>query len=133
MYPKTIKLAAILFVLSVVAAVISSYIDYQNTPQQAARHVVMFVALVFVVPYAILFSYILKRRNWARIVWLLVFVLGTLLMIFNPHQAQYSHVSLRYFANFQVLLQVVMTVLLFLPPSNRWFRHRETHPAGKGE
>lgn len=127
MYPKTIKLAVILFVLSLIAAAISAYIDYQNTAQ-AARQVVLVISFVFIVPYVILFAYILKRRHWARVIWLLIFVLGTLLMIVNPHQARYAHVSLRYFATLQALLQVVITVLLFLPPSNRWFRQRAEMP-----
>ena len=132
MYPKTIKIAAVLFVLSIIAAAISAYIDYQSTQQAAERQVIMFIALVFLVPYVILFSYMMKKRNWARIVWLTIFVLGTLLRIFNPHQVQYAHVSLRYFATLQALLQVMITVLLFLPPSNRWFRQRDVDSSNPG-
>lgn len=122
MFPKTIRYATVLFILSIIAALISGYIDYQNTPQAFARQVILVMLLAFVVPSSIIFGYILKRRNWARITWLVIFVLGSVLMQLNHHQAHYVHVSLRYFAMLQVLLQIAITLLLFLPPSNSWFR-----------
>lgn len=128
MLPKTIRYATILFILSIIAALISAYIDYQNTPQAFARQVILFMVLVFVVPSAIIFAYILRRRNWARITWLVIFVLGSVLMLLNHHQAHYVHMSLRYFAMLQVLLQIAITLLLFLPPSNSWFRQTGFQP-----
>lgn len=125
MYPRTIKLAAILFVLSIILAVISTYIDFQHDPKVMSRQILLLMVAIFLAPYCLIFFYIMLRRNWARILWLIVFLLGSALMLFNQHPIHYNHVSLKYFSMFQALLQVGITILLFLPGSNTWFKHRD--------
>jgi len=125
MYPKTIKIAAALFVLSIIMAVISTYIDYQHEPEAMSRQILLLMVAIFLAPYCLIFFYIMLRRNWARILWLIVFLLGSALMFYNQHPVHYNHVSLKYFSMFQALLQLLITVLLFLPESGKWFKARD--------
>ena len=125
MYPNTIKFAAILFAVFILATVISTYIDFHHDPDVMSRQILLIMMAIFLAPSCLIFLYIMLRRNWARMLWLLAFVVGTVLMLFNQHQVHYNHVSLRYFAMLQELLQVAITVLLFLPASNHWFKRSD--------
>jgi len=127
MHPGTIKLALIIFIISIVAAISSTIIYVYFEPQTVPSTALVVLSAIFILPYLILFNYIYKRKNWARYLWLLVFVLGNIMM-FGGHghaPTEYHYTLLKYFSYLQTLLQALITILLFLPASNRWFKIKE--------
>ncbi|MEY4563377.1 MAG: hypothetical protein RLZZ618_2654 [Pseudomonadota bacterium] len=67
-----------------------------------------------------------KGKNWARVTFLLLFLLGLLGLVMMPEQLlQGGALSMAVMA-IQSGLQLVAIVLLYLPGSNAWFR-------GKGQ
>lgn len=76
-----------------------------------------------------LFIYkIFNRRNWARIIYLLFFILGVLLAIrsyvrlfFHPAELNYP-VVMGYLGLACILIELVALALLFSGPGNLWFK-----------
>ncbi len=87
--------------------------------------VVSLVVLLIIVGAQLLFIFMLGQgRNWARIIYLALFVLGVAAMIF----ALFSGAALGGGAlldALQTLLQLVALVLLFTPEASLWFRERK--------
>jgi len=125
MYPVTIKIALILFILSILAAISSTVIYVYVEPQTVPSPALIAISAIFILPYLILFNYIYKRKNWARYVWLGIFVLGNIMTLGGHAPMNYHYSVMSYFSYLQTLLQAVITVLLFLPASSRWFNQPE--------
>jgi len=76
-----------------------------------------------------LFIYkIFNRRNWARIIYLLFFILGVLLAIrnyirlfFHPTELNYP-VAVGYLGLACILVELAALTLLFFGPGNLWFK-----------
>lgn len=126
MHPQTIKIALIIFIISIVAAITSTIIYVYFEPQTVPSPALVVLSAIFILPYLILFNYIYKRKNWARYLWLLIFVLGNIMTLSGHAPTDYHYTILKSFSYLQTLLQAVITVLLFLPASNRWFKQEET-------
>lgn len=126
MPPRTIKIALVTFVISIVAAITSTIIYVYFEPQAVPSPALIVLSAIFILPYLILFNYIYKRRNWARYLWLVIFVLGNIMTFSGHAPTDYHYAVLKYFSYLQTLLQAAITVLLFLPESSRWFKHKET-------
>ena len=66
-----------------------------------------------------------RRRNWVRVVYLVVFVL---LMVLSAPElwGEWGRVSLllAFTQGLGLALQIAALVLLFRPSSNAWFRHK---------
>ncbi len=126
MHPGTIKIALITFIISILAAISSTIIYVYFEPQTVPSTALIVLSAIFILPYLILFNYIYKRKNWARYLWLLIFVLGNIMTLSGHAPTDYHIAVLKYFSYLQTLLQAVITVLLFLPASNRWFKTKES-------
>jgi hypothetical protein len=62
-----------------------------------------------------------KRKNWARISYLLIFSTGTLIYIFSiPYLYGYTMVSVDFL---EIVIQISALVLLFNKSSSKWFKH----------
>ena len=130
MQPKTIKIALIVFIISMLAAITSTIIYIYIEPQLETSPNLIVLSAIFILPYLILFNYIYKRKNWARYLWLIIFVLGNIMIRGGHAPANYHYNFMAYFSYLQTVLQLVITILLFLPASNRWFKSSEQ---GAGE
>lgn len=126
MYPGTIRIALITFIVSIAAAIVSTVIYVYFEPQTVPSLPLIVLSAIFILPYLILFYYIYRRKNWARYLWLVIFVLGNVMTFSGHAPADYHYAVLKYFSYLQTLLQAVITVLLFLPASGRWFKNPET-------
>lgn len=122
MHPRTIKIALILFVISIMTAISSTIFYIYVEPQAESSVNLIVLSAIFILPYLILFNYIYKRKNWARYLWLIIFVLGNVLIRGGHAPTNYHYDFLAYFSYVQTLLQLVITILLFLPASNRWYK-----------
>jgi threonine/homoserine efflux transporter RhtA len=62
------------------------------------------------------------RRNWARVTWIVVTVMGTLVVLSSPQRV--TQLSLLGKANFmlQTGLQWATVALLLTPSARRWFK-----------
>jgi len=100
----------------------STIINVYFEPQTVASPALIVLSAMFILPYLIMFNYIMKRKNWARYLWLVIFVLGNLMTLSGHAPTNYHYRVLAYFSYVQTLLQAVITVSLFLPASNRWFK-----------
>jgi len=80
------------------------------------------IGLLFLTPLVWLTWKIAARRNWARVTWIVVTVMGTLFVLRSPQRV--IHLSLLGQANFmlQTGLQWTTVTLLLTPSARRWFK-----------
>jgi hypothetical protein len=122
--PRNVKLAIILFALVISVATLSlfsnlifsdSYAFKEKTP----NYLISFVLFIF------LAFHINARRNWARILYIVLLVIG---MIDIPsHIIRLVSVNKlsALFLTIQTLLEVSIAVALLTKSSNRWFKARK--------
>jgi hypothetical protein len=87
------------------------------------------VALLILIVFLTIFFYLIRKisagRNWARLVLLVLVLLGTPFAI-PAYIAEVSrNVVPGTLSIIIIILQVIATVLLFLKNSNRWFRSHQ--------
>jgi hypothetical protein len=82
----------------------------------------LLITLAFLSLWFYLIRKIAAGRDWARIVLLVLVILGTPFAI--PYYIAEARVNVvpGALSIVIVILQLVATVLLFTPPANRWFR-----------
>lgn len=120
--PQIIKNAVLMLWISLGLGVVRSAWEI---PAQAAQSSVGFV--VFVMVFTLLFiglfiSMIDKGKNWARITFLVLFILGVPLSILSLLQSlSYAPIS-GLIGISQVVLQTTAVVFLFMKESSTWFR-----------
>ncbi len=83
---------------------------------------VRLIALLFFVPFAWLTFKIAARRNWARITFVVLVIIGTTFYLSQPERM--VRLSWLDKVNFTVQtgLQLTGVVLLLLPSARRWFK-----------
>jgi hypothetical protein len=133
MYPNTIKAAFVLFFVSTIAAIISMSIDIYFAPPVLSKQAMAAFSGIAMSIFLLNVYYIYKGRNWARILWLLLLAGGIAVALLNgaPPPPHYISVYYCYFESFQIVLQTVITILLFHPDSNAWFAHRASGTRGE--
>ena len=123
MYPKTIDIAIKVFFIAILVGVISSYFNIANAPANLSKTAMTIFSVILFSLYGLLFLFISKRKNWARFVWVILYI-GGLAMTFSASESiTYNHVAVEYLYYVQTLLQAVLTILLFSPTSNAWFKN----------
>ena len=117
--PVQVKIAAILLILCTGFGII--YLASRAHLDKPFTYIVL--AVLASIPLLITWQ-IFVGKNWAR--WLfLVLVILTLFRIPAIIEQLQAHSSFQnWFYCFQTLMQVVCMVLLYLPPSNEWFKKR---------
>ncbi|MEJ2501444.1 MAG: hypothetical protein P8Y65_10070 [Campylobacterales bacterium] len=133
MYPNTIKAAFVLFLVSIIAAFISMSIDIYFAPPVLSKQTMAVFSLIAMSIFLLNVYYIYKGRNWARILWLVLLVAGIAVALLNGAPPPPHHISIYYcyFESFQIVLQTVITILLFLPDSNAWFAQHASKTPGE--
>jgi hypothetical protein len=121
--PAAVRVAVWLLWVSLAVAVVSSAVRIKGSTEQAALN----YALGLLISNAVLSIWlnlkIAAGRNWARIVWMVWFLLGASLTaaMFLTVLKQYTWNPL---ARVQGLLQIVIFVLLLTPSAARWFKRK---------
>jgi hypothetical protein len=123
--PREVSRALQVITLSLVIGLITSL--FQLTQKVSGRPMIL-AALIVVVFFGfgfLLISRIAARRNWARIVWLVLIVFGLPFAIPSNLQEIRRNVLSGIFSVIVTLLQLIGTYLLFTKNSNLWFRTRK--------
>jgi len=93
----------------------------------AAPMAIVVGTVVFVIGVlAVLLVFMGMRMNWARIVYLLLFIVGLPSGAKGIVHALDTDALVGAISIVQIALQIIALVLLFMPESNAWFRNRET-------
>ena len=131
--PKIVNYAVILFVASLMVGPIEILLDLDKILLAlvflkwiGVSFEAMALTLVITVSIIIFFIYkISVGRNWARITYTVLFLLGIYPYILL-WPAEYSRNILLFIISItQTLFQVGGTILLFLPESNNWFKEKK--------
>lgn len=97
--------------------------------QHGEEHTIVFwvavaAAIVIVVSVSFLIAMIARGRNWARILYLAFYLIGTPSFLMSIGSAFGESLQIAIGSVASNLLQVAALVVLFLPVSNAWFRAR---------
>ena len=119
--PLAVKVATILLLLGVAVASVSVASNIANAPPHYSRTFMIGYGLARIAIVLLMIYLIYKGKNWARIVYA-VLGIGTLAVGFggpNPAGTHHGFVAVNHWGG--LALTAVVLVMLFLPPSNRWF------------
>ena len=111
--------------LSLGIGIVKSLLDFSHLSSKTSA---VFTLSVLIFTFAFLIFLIIKisgGRNWARIVFLIFFLLGVPLAIPLYLEEFRKNVFLGSLSSIQVILQVAALILLFMKNSNLWFRTRK--------
>jgi hypothetical protein len=125
--PTVVAKAVALLYLSLLIGFIAAVVRVANFAKLLARQelfVAIGVGVIFFGLYLLLVRKISERRNWARIVYLVLVLIGLPFVILSDI-AELKGSLLSGSVNIILLiLQLAGTALLFTSNSNRWFRSR---------
>ena len=122
MYPSTIKYAIYLMIASVIFSLIAAYFNVAYAPAHLSKNVIIISIMVMLFIYIINFVLIVKRKNWARYVWLALYIIGLLSYSNAIEILKLQHIVVQINYYFQAILQLALTTLCFLPVTNAWFK-----------
>lgn len=127
--PMTIKLATVLLLLGAAAAAVSVSLNIVNAPPTYSRQFMVGYGVVRVAMVLLMIYMLYLGKNWARIVYAVLGVLSLAAGFSGPNPAGVHHefVALNHW--FGLVITAVVLVMLFLPPSNRWFALGKAHEA----
>lgn len=119
--PGKTVLAVRLLWLSLLLALPSFYLSVERSPSGAATTIAVIFQLVIFALVAYLNVSILRCRNWARIVSLVLTILGLLFVALVPNPPDITVVE-RLIAGLSSILDLAAMYLLFTEPSSVWFK-----------
>jgi hypothetical protein len=94
------------------------------------------IGLLVLAPWPWLVLKIAAGRNWARLTWIVIVSLGTLVTLISPERVIRLDPLGRASFTIQTTLQLVVFVLLLSPRARRWFKPpdspRSGDPVGRG-
>jgi hypothetical protein len=124
--PTTVRVAVWLLWVTLAVSVVSSAVRIKGATVPAAMNYALGLLIFNAVLSIWLYLKIAAGRNWARIVWMVWFLLGATLTaaMFLTVLKQYSWNAL---ARIQGLLQIVVFVLLLTPSAARWFKRKRNN------
>ena len=123
--PGEVTLAVRLLWLSIAIGSLTSGLRVAGLVSGASLVVALLIAIVIFGFYLFLVSRISAGRNWARIVFLVFFLIGLPFSILNNLAELRKSVLFGSISILIAVIQVVATYLLFTKNSNRWFRQRQ--------
>lgn len=119
--PREVSLAAKLFWISLAAGVVNLALQFDYLKSQASPGFIAGVGLVTIAVTALLIYFISTGRNWARISFLVLFLVGVIpgipeLLATLDRSLLSGLVSLG-----QWVLQIAALYLVFVGPGAKWF------------
>jgi len=123
--PVEITRATQLLYATLGIGMVKSSIDFFRISSETS---VAFTLITLIFTFAFLFFLIIKiagGRNWARIVFLIFFLLGIPLAIPIVLDEVKRNLFLGSLSFIQIILQVIALALMFMKNSNLWFKTRK--------
>src|SRR3989344_5512746 len=120
--PAIISNAVKLLYVTLGIGVLRAVLEFQTLVQQAP---VIFILFVWLVVFGLMWFLIHKigsRRNWARITFLILFIVGVPFSVLPLLQSLSATPVSGLIGILQLVGQVVALVMLFQGTSNAWFR-----------
>jgi len=129
--PRSVLIAVGLYCTGLIASPVIGWLDPRAFPttspelEAAARAGLSFgvalgVAIFLLI--AVLLYKIYWRRHWARVALLIVTALGVAAYAPDFLESKTSAPLIAALDTIVVVLEVIAVILLFMPPSNRWFK-----------
>lgn len=125
--PIEVTRAVQLLYASLGVGIVKSVVDFAHLSSEVH---LMFILFVMILTFALLFFFIWKisdGRNWARIVFLILFLLGLPMSIPIYLEEIGRNLFLAILTSIQIIIQIVAIYLMFMKNSNPWFRVRKVH------
>ena len=120
--PKKVRTAVTILYITLGIGIARAVIEAATNAELAGVGFLMFVTLTVFAFMVFLFIMIGRGRNWARITFLVLFLLGLLPSIFPLIRSFALSPVSGVLGSAQVLLQIVALVLLFRQESSAWFK-----------
>lgn len=123
--PVEVTRAVQLLYASLGIGLVKSIVDFGRISSQSSVGLTLFIMLV---TFGLLFFFIWKisdGRNWARIVFLVLFLLGLPFSVPLYLEEFGRNIFLGSLSVIQVLIQLIATYLMFKKSSSLWFRARK--------
>ncbi len=121
--PAEVANAIRLIYAGVAVGIINTIADFTYLASLASTKLLIF-QMTFTYAIIILLAFkISLGRNWARIIFLIVFLFGLPAAVPSLISHFSRSPSAGWLMLLTILLQMTATVLLFLKPSNSWFKH----------
>lgn len=115
---RAVQLLTSALVLGLIASTVRLWSQVSGTT--------LLLALLMLVAFLTVFFYLIRKisagRNWARILLLVLVLLGTPFAIPSYIAELHTNVLPGALSIVIIILQVIATILLFTKNSNRWFR-----------
>ena len=123
--PSQINTAVNLLWASLAIGFVKSIVDMQHLGSQASPAFTNFILISVIAVMALLIVFISKGKNWARITFLVLFVLGSLPSIPLVLGEFSRSPVLGAFSVIQIVIQIVALYLVFTNPGATWFKKQE--------
>ncbi|MCE2451099.1 MAG: hypothetical protein J4F35_22915 [Candidatus Latescibacteria bacterium] len=116
-----------LLYISLGIGVLRSIMESSTQAEVASPAFVMFIAF-FVLGIMWFFIFMIgKGRNWARITFLVLFIIGTPFSVLPLMQSLAANPISGLLGIVQIIIQIVAIVFLFQKPSSDWFREMKAN------
>lgn len=124
--PKNVNIAVVLLWVSAALTVLSSVIRMLNgTFLPNAPQIIPILSIVLSLAFACWLNIkIATRRNWARIVWIVLLAAGMLFFLVRPQMLTRLGTMSKIFYGVHCLMGIATAILLLTPTSNGWFKKR---------
>jgi hypothetical protein len=124
--PQSVARAMLLLYGTLALGIIQSVITFPTVAEQSrafggAAFVIGVQSFTFLI-LGLLFYCVGSRRNWARILLLVLTAIGAVFSIRSIRVSFNINLISGLLGSCQILMQVAALVLLFLPASNKWYR-----------
>jgi hypothetical protein len=119
--PKTIFIAIVLVVAGCIIGIIKAVTEYSQRTEGFASEFLIFITISIVLNLLLIF-FIWQGKNWARLVFLILLLIGVPTS-FVPAIHEYKSIPLQSTLILaQMAFQLVALGVLYLPISSRWFK-----------
>jgi hypothetical protein len=123
--PSQINTSVNLLWASLAIGFVKSIMDMQHLGSQASPAFTNFILISVFAVMALLIVFISKGKNWARITFLVLFILGSLPSIPLVLGEFTRSPVLGAFSLVQIVLQVIALYIVFTKPGAVWFKKQE--------
>lgn len=120
--PGSVTFAVVMLYLSLAAGAVRALFGGEAIISQIGAPMFVGVAVPILGLICLLVYLISSGRNWARILFLVMMLLGVPLVLFGVMQQITDGIAIDVFGLGQTCVQALATALLFLTPSSAWFR-----------
>jgi hypothetical protein len=120
--PPEVSRAVLLIVVSLLLGAIKTIVDWKHLSSVNGPSFTVSVLLLTFAVNGLLLWKIYQGRNWARLTFLTLFLLGLIPWIFIVGAEFHRSTVLAFASNIQAAIQVYAMALVFTSPAKEWFR-----------